>query len=212
MARIAGVNIPNHQHARIALTAIYGIGRTRAAKICVDAGVNPTAKMKDLSDAEMDKLREQVGKYTVEGDLRRALSRGEFEPHFQAIVRLEDAAVVGYEALLRWRHSERGLLLPGEFLNVAEDNGSIEQIDWQMFALFRFLTGLGIGGEFAAGAALIAEVFPQHARATALSVSFTFRRSLLRAARSRKCAASTGTSSRRALSGGISSGTTLRRS
>jgi len=71
----------------------------------------------------------------LEGDLRRALSRGEFEPHFQAIVRLEDASVVGYEALLRWRHSERGLLLPGEFLNVAEDNGSIEQIDWQMFAL-----------------------------------------------------------------------------
>jgi diguanylate cyclase (GGDEF)-like protein len=71
----------------------------------------------------------------LEGDLRRALARGEFEPHFQAIVRLEDASVVGYEALLRWRHSERGLLSPGDFLNVAEDNGSIEQIDWQMFAL-----------------------------------------------------------------------------
>ncbi len=71
----------------------------------------------------------------LEGDLRRALSRGEFEPHFQAIVRLDDASVVGYEALLRWRHGERGLLLPGDFLNVAEDNGSIEQIDWQMFAL-----------------------------------------------------------------------------
>ncbi|GMU43521.1 MAG: EAL domain-containing protein [Xanthomonadales bacterium] len=71
----------------------------------------------------------------LEGDLRRALARGEFEPHFQAIVRLGDAAVVGYEALLRWRHGERGLLLPGDFLTVAEDNGSIEQIDWQMFAL-----------------------------------------------------------------------------
>lgn len=74
MARIAGVNIPNHQHAVIALTAIYGVGRTRAAKICADAGVTPTSKIKDLSDAEMDKLREQVGRYTVEGDLRREVT------------------------------------------------------------------------------------------------------------------------------------------
>ncbi|MCA3132235.1 MAG: 30S ribosomal protein S13 [Betaproteobacteria bacterium] len=74
MARIAGVNIPNHQHTEIALTAIYGIGRTRAKKICVDAGVAPTAKIKDLSDAEMDRLREHVGRYTVEGDLRREVS------------------------------------------------------------------------------------------------------------------------------------------
>lgn len=74
MARIAGVNIPNHQHAEIALTAIYGIGRARAKKICQDAGVLPTAKMKDLSDAEVDKLREQVGRFVVEGDLRREVS------------------------------------------------------------------------------------------------------------------------------------------
>jgi small subunit ribosomal protein S13 len=74
MARIAGVNIPNHQHARIALTAIFGIGRTRAARICADAGVSPTAKIKDMSDAEMDRLREQVGRYTVEGDLRREVT------------------------------------------------------------------------------------------------------------------------------------------
>ena len=74
MARIAGVNIPNHQHAEIALTAIYGIGRTRAKKICTDASVAPTTKMKDLSDADMDRLREQVGRYTVEGDLRREVS------------------------------------------------------------------------------------------------------------------------------------------
>ena len=53
MARIAGVNIPNHQHACIALTAIYGIGRTRAQKICDAAGVGRTTKMKDVSDAEM---------------------------------------------------------------------------------------------------------------------------------------------------------------
>ncbi len=71
MARISGVNIPNHQHAEVALTAIYGIGRTRARKICVAAGVNTASKMKDLTDSEMEKLRDEVGKFTVEGDLRR---------------------------------------------------------------------------------------------------------------------------------------------
>ena len=74
MARIAGINIPNHQHAAIALTAIYGIGRPRAKAICVAAGVAPTAKVKDLSDADMDRLREQVTKFTVEGDLRREVT------------------------------------------------------------------------------------------------------------------------------------------
>jgi diguanylate cyclase (GGDEF)-like protein len=69
----------------------------------------------------------------LESDLRRALLRSEFEPHFQSIVRLSDAHVVGCEALLRWRHPERGLLLPADFLAVAEENGSAEQIDWQMF-------------------------------------------------------------------------------
>ena len=74
MARISGVNIPNHQHAQIALTAIYGIGRARARAICTAAGVTFSTKMKDLSDNDMDKLREQVAKFTVEGDLRRELS------------------------------------------------------------------------------------------------------------------------------------------
>jgi len=74
MARISGVNIPNHQHAEIALTAIYGIGRARARAICTAAGVNFSTKMKDLSDNDMDKLREQVAKFIVEGDLRRELS------------------------------------------------------------------------------------------------------------------------------------------
>jgi len=71
MARIAGVNIPNHQHAVIALTAIYGIGRTRSLNICAAAGVKTTTKMKDLTDAEVEKLRDEVAKFTVEGDLRR---------------------------------------------------------------------------------------------------------------------------------------------
>ena len=71
MARIAGINIPNHQHAGIALTAIYGVGRSRAQAICVASGVEPTRKIKDLSDAEMERLRENVTRVTVEGDLRR---------------------------------------------------------------------------------------------------------------------------------------------
>ncbi len=74
MARIAGVNIPNHQHAVIALTAIYGIGRTRSEKICDAAGVATNAKIKDLSDSDMERLRVEVTKFTVEGDLRREIS------------------------------------------------------------------------------------------------------------------------------------------
>lgn len=74
MARIGGVNIPNHQHTEIALTAIYGVGRSRARKICVGAGIEVTRKVKDLSDSEMDKLREQLAKFATEGDLRREVS------------------------------------------------------------------------------------------------------------------------------------------
>lgn len=74
MARIAGVNIPNHQHTEIALTAIYGIGRTRSRQICSAAGVNTSTKIKDLSDSEVDRLREEVGKFVVEGDLRREVT------------------------------------------------------------------------------------------------------------------------------------------
>jgi len=74
MARIAGVNIPNHQHTVIALTAIFGIGDTRAKGICAAAGIAESTKIKDLTDAEMDKLREEVGKFTVEGDLRREVT------------------------------------------------------------------------------------------------------------------------------------------
>ncbi len=74
MARIAGVNIPDRKHAVIALTSIYGIGRSRAAKICDDAGVPRDRKVMDLSDEEVDRLRAEVAKYTVEGDLRREIS------------------------------------------------------------------------------------------------------------------------------------------
>jgi small subunit ribosomal protein S13 len=74
MARIAGVNIPNQQHAEIALTAIYGIGRSRAKQICAAANVAVTTKIKDLTETEMDRLRDQVTRLTVEGDLRREVS------------------------------------------------------------------------------------------------------------------------------------------
>lgn len=71
----------------------------------------------------------------LEGDLRHALARREFKPHFQSIVSLATGQIVGYEALLRWNHPTRGLLLPADFLAAAEENGCIEQIDWQMFAM-----------------------------------------------------------------------------
>jgi len=74
MARIAGINVPNHQHAEIALTAIFCIGRARAQAILAAAGVQPNRKIKDLNDSELDRIRENVSKFTVEGDLRREVS------------------------------------------------------------------------------------------------------------------------------------------
>lgn len=74
MARIAGVNIPNHQHTVIGLTAIYGIGRPRAIEICEQTGVPTTKKVKDLDDNELEKLRDAIGTFVVEGDLRREVS------------------------------------------------------------------------------------------------------------------------------------------
>ncbi len=74
MARIAGVNIPNHQHTVIGLTAIYGIGRPRAEDICVKTGVPADKKVKDLDDNELEKLRDAIARFVVEGDLRREVS------------------------------------------------------------------------------------------------------------------------------------------
>lgn len=73
MARIAGVNIPVQKHAWVALTSIYGVGRTRALAICESAGVKPESKVQALSEEQVDKLRNAVGEYPVEGDLRREL-------------------------------------------------------------------------------------------------------------------------------------------
>ena len=74
MARIAGINIPPHKHAEIGLTAIYGIGRTTAQKICTAVGIPFSKKIKDLNDAELEKIRDEIGRLTIEGDLRRELS------------------------------------------------------------------------------------------------------------------------------------------
>ena len=74
MARIAGINVPVNKHAEIALTSIFGIGRTRAQSICSAAGVTPTAKVKDLDETQVENLRTEVAKFTIEGDLRREIS------------------------------------------------------------------------------------------------------------------------------------------
>ncbi len=74
MTRIAGVNIPDNKHLVIALTAIYGIGSTRAKNICAKLGFQPSIKAKELSEAELEKLRAEIGQYDIEGDLRREVS------------------------------------------------------------------------------------------------------------------------------------------
>lgn len=74
MARIAGVNIPDRKHTVIALTSIYGIGRTRAAQICDATGIARDAKVRDLSEEQLDMLRTEIANHTVEGDLRREVS------------------------------------------------------------------------------------------------------------------------------------------
>lgn len=74
MARIAGVNIPVQKHAWVALTTIYGVGRTRALQICEAANVAPDRKIRDLTEVEVEAIRAEVGKISVEGDLRRDVS------------------------------------------------------------------------------------------------------------------------------------------
>lgn len=71
MARIAGINIPPHKHAEIGLTAIFGIGRNRARKICEASGIAYSKKIKDLTDGDLEKIRVQIEQFTIEGDLRR---------------------------------------------------------------------------------------------------------------------------------------------
>jgi small subunit ribosomal protein S13 len=100
MARIAGVNLPVQKHVWVGLQSIYGIGRSRAKKVCVDAGVVPTTQIKSLSEGEVEKIRHEIAKYTVEGDLRREVG--------MAIKRLMDLGC--YRGL---RH-RRGLPVRGQ--------------------------------------------------------------------------------------------------
>lgn len=103
--------------ADLALYRAKGAGRNRFV-LFDDAMQHPAMGVLDLEQA-----------------LRDALLNDEFMPYFQPLVRLADDVVVGYEALLRWQHPQRGVLAPGEFLQVAEDSGLIEAIDWRMFRL-----------------------------------------------------------------------------
>jgi len=74
MARIAGVNIPDNKHAVISLTYVYGVGLPTAKQICAAVGIEESTKISDLSDEKLDEIRAEVGKFTVEGDLRREVS------------------------------------------------------------------------------------------------------------------------------------------
>ncbi len=74
MARIAGINIPVHKHVELALTSIYGVGRSRARLICKNADIATSTKVKDLTEAEIQRIRGEVGKHVLEGDLRREVA------------------------------------------------------------------------------------------------------------------------------------------
>jgi len=74
MARIAGINVPVNKHTWVALTYIFGVGRTRALALCEAAGVEQDRKIRDLSEDEVERLRTEVGRFSVEGDLRRDTS------------------------------------------------------------------------------------------------------------------------------------------
>jgi small subunit ribosomal protein S13 len=74
MARIAGINIPMNKHLWVGLTHIYGVGRSRARNLCTAAGINPTTKVKDLTEVEVNQIRSLLAKFPVEGDLRREVS------------------------------------------------------------------------------------------------------------------------------------------
>ena len=99
-ARIAGINIPTHKHVEIGLTSIYGIGRSRAIKICEAVDIDPSTSVTTLSEAEIERLRTEVARFVVEGDLRREVSMN--------IKRLMD--IGSYRGL---RH-RRGLPLRGQ--------------------------------------------------------------------------------------------------
>lgn len=112
---------------------------TRAEELLRDADTamyRAKARGRQCYEVFDEQLRaEAMRALDLENDLRHALARHEFEPYFQPIVSLLDQRILGYEALMRWNHPERGSRIPAEFLQAAEDTGCIEQIDWQIFEL-----------------------------------------------------------------------------
>ena len=74
MARVAGVNIPDNKHAEVSLTYVYGVGKTRAKNICLKVGLDPSTKVSDLNEEQLELIRTEVGDFTVEGDLRREVA------------------------------------------------------------------------------------------------------------------------------------------
>ena len=109
-------------------------------------------------------MREQaVRSLDLEADLRRAINNRDFVPFYQPIVRLSDGEVVGHEALLRWKHERRGLLLPGAFLELGEESGLIEQVDWLIYE--QVIAGLADGGR----GYVSVNVSPRHFRSAGFS-------------------------------------------
>ena len=94
MARVAGINIPDNKHAEVSLTHIFGIGRTRALEICSKVGITPSSKIADLSENELELIRNEVSKFSIEGDLRREIATN--------IKRLQDLAT--YRGIRHRRH------------------------------------------------------------------------------------------------------------
>ncbi|TAH40772.1 MAG: EAL domain-containing protein [Elusimicrobia bacterium] len=112
---------------------------TRAEELLRDADTamyRAKARGRQCYEVFDEQLRaEAMRTLDLENDLRHALARHEFEPYFQPIVSLLDQRILGYEALMRWNHPERGSRIPADFLQAAEDTGCIEQIDWQIFEM-----------------------------------------------------------------------------
>ena len=111
-----------------------------------------------------EEMREQaLRSLDLEADLRRAINNRDFVPFYQPIVRLSDGEVVGHEALLRWKHERRGLLLPGAFLELGEESGLIEQVDWLIYE--QVIAGLADGGR----GYVSVNVSPRHFRSAEFS-------------------------------------------
>jgi diguanylate cyclase (GGDEF)-like protein len=105
----------------------------RDADIALYRAKQQGRKRFELFDEKLQK--DAVDVLTLEAELRVALQQDQFEPYFQPIMSLKSGELVGHEALIRWNHPSRGVLSPGSFLQVAEDNGTLESIDWRMFEL-----------------------------------------------------------------------------